>query len=380
MQNNMFQNQMTPNNFSPMNNMGNNNMFQTQQTPNNYSGMNNMGRFGDDQMIHAQSGEMVVPQSVLQQNPQLSMGLNQAFQNQGVDPQRQMVGSGQNSINPMTGQQEYFDIGKLIKQVAPIALAAYAPQLAGGTALGSISPFLLRAGTGALASKLGGAKTKDALMAGLLSGGLGAMFGGGAGTEAGSQATQAGAAQAGTTGASKVFAGNPEIAKRMGVDAVSKVGTDAASESIKGVTTGGGNSGGFLNALGIGDDTIASKFLSSGLGQGLSAGLLMQLLSGDDEDEDQRTEFERRPFGYGGPGGKLGGITYANMGGPMGFPRRNGGIDPSEGSGRKDDVPAMLMAGEFVLTKDAVKGLGGGNQRKGIQNAYNMMNQLEARA
>jgi len=357
MQNNMFQNQMTPNNFSPMNNMGNNNMFQTQQTPNNFSPMNNMGRFGDNQMVHAQSGEMVVPQSVLQQNPQLSMGLNQAFQNQGVDPQRQMVGSGQNSINPMTGQQEYFDIGKLIKQVAPIALAAYAPQLAGGTALGGISPFLLRAGTGALASKLGGGKTKDALMAGLLSGGLGAMFGGGA--EAGSQATQTGASQAGT----KTIAGNPDLAKKMGAD--SFLAKDVPAAAVQGVSKGGG----FLN-----------NFLSSGLGQGLSAGLLMQLLSGDDEDEDQRSEFERRPFGYGGPGGKLGGITFANMGGEMGFPRRNGGIDPSEGSGRKDDVPAMLMAGEFVLTKDAVKGLGGGNQRKGIQNAYNMMNQLEARA
>ena len=133
----------------------------------------------------------------------------------------------------------------------------------------------------------------------------------------------------------------------MGVDAASQT----ASEGIKGVTTGGGNSGGFLNALGIGDDTIASKFLSSGLGQGLSAGLLMQLLAGDEDEGDMRSEFERRPFGYGGPGGRLGGITYANMGGPMGFPRRNGGIDPSEGSGRKDDVPAMLMAGDICINK-----------------------------
>ena len=31
---------------------------------------------------------------------------------------------------------------------------------------------------------------------------------------------------------------------------------------------------------------------------------------------------------------KDGGSTY--------FPRRNGGIDPAEGSGKKDDVPAML--------------------------------------
>lgn len=62
------------------------------------------------------------------------------------------------------------------------------------------------------------------------------------------------------------------------------------------------------------------------------------------------------------------------------FPRRNGGIMPSEGSGKKDDVPAMLMAGEFVLTKDAVKGLGNGNSQQGIQKAYSLMNDLERRA
>ena len=274
-------------------------------------------------------------------------------------------------------------IGKLLKQIAPIAISAFAGPAVGqglGAMFGTsaVNPFISRALTGALASKLGGGKTKDAVMAGLLSGGLGAMFGGGTGAEAGanigSDATKQGALQAGEFS-------KAEIARNQLVpDAVSKVGTDVASEGIKGVTTGGGKSGGFLNALGIGDDTIASKFLSSGLGQGLSAGLLMQLLAGNEDEGDMRSEFERRPFGYGGPGGRLGGITYANMGGPMGFPRRNGGIDPSEGSGRKDDVPAMLMAGEFVLTKDAVKGLGGGNQRKGIQKAYNMMDKLEARA
>ena len=360
-----------------------NNMFQNQMTPNNYSPMSSMGRFGDNQTVHAQSGELVVPQSTLRENPELGMGIAQAFMDQGVNPYRQIVGSNAGSMNPMTGQQEFFDLGKILKTVAPIAIGAMLGPAAGaglggmfgaGTAGASFlsNPFVGRAITGALTSKLGGAKTKDALMAGLLSGGIGALTGG-----MGSEATQTGASQAG----SKVLAGNPDIANKMGVgsgmvDAASKTGTDLANQSIKGVSKGGG----FLSSLGIGDDTIASKFLSSGLGQGLSAGLLMQLLSGDEEDEDQRSAYERRPFGYGGPGGKLGGITYANMGGEMGFPRRNGGIDPSEGSGRKDDVPAMLMAGEFVLTKDAVKGLGGGNQRKGIQRAYNMMDNLEARA
>ena len=53
---------------------------------------------------------------------------------------------------------------------------------------------------------------------------------------------------------------------------------------------------------------------------------------------------------------------------------------PSEGSGTKDDVPAMLTAGEFVLTKDAINGLGNGNQQEGIARAYSMMNNLERKS
>ena len=93
------------------------------------------------------------------------------------------------------------------------------------------------------------------------------------------------------------------------------------------------------------------------------------------------------PFGFGADFDtkleilkKLGFITTAQQGGEMDCPRRDGGIDPSEGSGTKDDVPAMLTAGDFVLTKDAVKGLGNGNQRLGIQRAYDMMGQLERMA
>ena len=62
------------------------------------------------------------------------------------------------------------------------------------------------------------------------------------------------------------------------------------------------------------------------------------------------------------------------------FPRRNGGIGPGEGSGTKDDVPAMLMDGEFVMTRDAVKGIGGGNLNKGIDRMYTMMDQFERMA
>ena len=61
------------------------------------------------------------------------------------------------------------------------------------------------------------------------------------------------------------------------------------------------------------------------------------------------------------------------------FPRRNGGIMPDEGTPGKDSVRALLMPGEFVMTTDAVKGLGGGNLDKGINNMYTVMRNLESR-
>jgi len=59
------------------------------------------------------------------------------------------------------------------------------------------------------------------------------------------------------------------------------------------------------------------------------------------------------------------------------FPRRTGGIGPNEGTPGKDSVRAMLMPGEFVMTTDAVRGLGNGNLNTGIKNMYSVMSKLE---
>ena len=61
------------------------------------------------------------------------------------------------------------------------------------------------------------------------------------------------------------------------------------------------------------------------------------------------------------------------------FPRRNGGIMPDEGVPNQDSVRAMLMPGEFVMTTDAVKGLGNGDMNTGIKNMYSVMRNLENR-
>ena len=70
---------------------------------------------------------------------------------------------------------------------------------------------------------------------------------------------------------------------------------------------------------------------------------------------------------------------FAKKGGEI-FPRRTGGIDPSEGIPDKDSVRAMLLPGEFVMTKGAVKGLGNGNVREGIKKMYSVMRDLESRS
>ena len=83
----------------------------------------------------------------------------------------------------------------------------------------------------------------------------------------------------------------------------------------------------------------------------------------------------RRPV-YGRPAIPL--TQLAAEGGEI-FPRRVGGIMPDEGTPGKDSVRAMLMPGEFVMTTNAVKGLGDGDNDKGINRMYDMMRGLEAK-
>lgn len=267
-------------------------------------------------------------------------------------------------------------LGKLLKKIAPIAISAFA-----GPAIGAsfgASPFVSRALTGALTSKLMGGRSKDALRNALLAGVSGAAFDKFSGADQAvtgpDQTIVRKDLPTGSRGGGE-FLRTGEAASGSAV-----VPTEQSAKQIAETFKPRTFSAELLKSAGVGGDNLFSRLLNTPLGEGLTAGLIAQLLAGGDEDEDTRTAFEKRPFGAGGPGGRLGGITFAKEGGEMGFPRRTGGIDPSEGSGTKDDVPALLMAGEFVLTKDAIKGLGDGNQRKGIQRAYNMMDKLEARA
>ena len=57
--------------------------------------------------------------------------------------------------------------------------------------------------------------------------------------------------------------------------------------------------------------------------------------------------------------------------------RQSGGFVPVGVKEKADDVPAMLSKNEFVMTADAVRGIGGGNVDKGAEKLYNVMKQAE---
>ena len=90
---------------------------------------------------------------------------------------------------------------------------------------------------------------------------------------------------------------------------------------------------------------------------------------------------------------QLTGKTFRSIGGigdvPTGNLRRNkagvierdyrdeGGFVPVGVKERADDVPAMLSKNEFVMTADAVRGIGGGDVEKGSKRLYNTMKKAE---
>ena len=140
------------------------------------SGLATLGRYGDSYMVHAAEGETVVPGEILDANPQLRNDLFGQMRAMGIqDPNRYVVGSTLNSINPITGQPEFFfkklwkTIKKVFKKVAPTALGIVGNIIAPGFGgiLGS-----------ALGTKLSGGSWKDALKTGAMAWGAQGLMGG----------------------------------------------------------------------------------------------------------------------------------------------------------------------------------------------------------
>ena len=116
-------------------------------------GLASLGRFGDNNMVHAAKGEMVVPNNVFASNPGLREGLGALMKSEGADPRRYTVGGPKASINPYTGRQEFFSLGGLIGGVVGFAVcgpACAAIGAGGGTFIetGDVGESLLMAAGG----------------------------------------------------------------------------------------------------------------------------------------------------------------------------------------------------------------------------------------
>jgi len=137
--------------------------------------MASYGRYGDDKLVHAETGELVVPKALIENNPELRDSIFGHLKDMGIeDPERYVVGSRANSINPDTGLPEFFlkeifdRVGDVIRKVAKpvltLAGAAFGPY---GAALG--------AGIGGL---IQGESAEEALFSGLTAGAGSALFSG----------------------------------------------------------------------------------------------------------------------------------------------------------------------------------------------------------
>lgn len=125
------------------------------------------GRHEDEYIVHAAEGETVIPIEVFQKNPILKDRIFQQMRDMGIEPERYVVGNELNSLNPITGQPEFF-IKKLFKGLKKFVKRAVTVVLpiVGAAFLG---PLGAAAGSG-IATLINGGNLKDALKSAALSG------------------------------------------------------------------------------------------------------------------------------------------------------------------------------------------------------------------
>ena len=364
--------------------------------------MASYGRYGDDKLVHAETGELVVPKALIDKNPKLKESIFSHLKDMGIeDPERYVVGTEANSINPDTGLPEFFlkdifdRVGDVIRKVAkPVLTLAGATFGPYGAALG--------AGIGGL---IQGESFEKALGSGLTAGAGSALFSGfapGEGTflgKVGSSLTtnpvdyakNVTAPLLGLGGKDLPFIGeaaaNPNLA---GGSTTFSQAFQKGKDLLMG-TAVDGKEPSFLRKYG---PITALTALGTGFFDKPKQDELEKYKTGQDLIDENRDKYfvqnirprvanppflvptrfplRQAPMQFAANGGEAGGTKE--------FPRRNGGIGMDEGTPGKDSVRAMLMPGEFVMTTDAVNGAGGGDNEKGIQNMYAMMRNFEAKA
>ena len=352
-----------------------------------------LGRYEDAYIAHVAEGETVVPMEVLDSNPRLKAMLFNQMLDMGINPERYIVGNNFNSINPVTGQPEFF-LKKIFKgaKKALKSIAPYAGTIAGLAGAGPFYSALIGAGVPLLT----GGDAGDAIMGGI--GGYGAgralgtaeMFGGDPGQYALPKLF---------SGEGGIGAAFDQVKTNLGFETAGTTVNEAQAQLLGDSNLVGTDLGSLNSAQAQlltdsgGAKVVGGKLINPAASPGIgaignvAALTLPPLIASAGQEEDMSMEerfpgfyniYPETPY-YGMFGNRVptvadGGIMdikymdkYA-MGGE--FPRKQGQI--SGPGGPKDDlVPAMLSDGEFVMTAKAVDNAGGPRAM------YNLMNKLD---
>jgi hypothetical protein len=395
------------------------------------SQLGGLGRYEDTYMVHAAEGETVVPMEVLDSNPILKERLFETMRDMGIQPERYIVGNEFNSINPLTGQPEFFlkkifkrlkkgvrDVGARLRKgaadisgyAAPIIGAMYGP--AAGAAAGALLGQYKRENPG---------DPNQALQMALRGGisGLGANLASGQGLSLGGGMRGAyGLDSFNPMTIGKEFLQNPaDMFLNEGATGLDRFrfmdnfgGLGTGENIIGAYSTPDGTAFDLNTILKFGGDTSKTigenaPLLERIFGKDKILALLVKFgaskLLGDvikEENEDAQKAFDAQMANYGkqsnfgvydaliNPGELVqapdtaltdvfataanGGILDLDAGGELKGP----------GTGTSDSIPAMLSDGEFVMTAKAVRGAGGGDRREGARKMYETMDKLEAQA
>jgi hypothetical protein len=219
------------------------------------TGMATLGRYGDNYMVHAKDGETFVPGEVLDANPKLKSDLFAQMRVMGVtNPERFIVGNELNSINPITGQPEFFfkKIFKAVKKVFKTALPIIAPIVGN-----MIAPGIGGIIASGLVTKMQGGSWGDVAKSAAISYGLGAL-GAGASSYAAGKGFMPGVGQGLTApfdAGANIFSSGPKNPLAQGVF--------GSGKSILGQSTDLGFSGGDLAPqTAFGNETLGTFFPS----------------------------------------------------------------------------------------------------------------------
>lgn len=390
------------------------------------SGLAALGRNEDSFLAHVAPGEMVVPPVI---SDKTKRRIDTELRYAGLDPRNYHVGEYM-TINPITGMPEFGFLSKVFKGIkkvvkAPLKVAKkvvksdlfkkLAPIAANFIPIPGVGPLAAMAIRGAIGGVASGGGIKGAL--------LGSAMGAAGGAMAGLKPGMAPALAAGTKITPQnyfkatAFGKNPFTSFKSGLNAL------GGQQGLGSLLGGGGGMSG-MQGLGsmLGGQPMAPQMQNmfgglsrfgqftrglGGIADTVFQGLYMKRLLENMKNEKDPAELVPTglkafdtysnvgDFGIGnldpmlvsgaqyvnqspdmaGKGNKVitakyGGMVDKYMGGGIIDQYKHGGSHDGMG----DITPAMLEPGEFVLTRDAVKGAGG------PEVLYPLMAQLEARA